>query len=251
MTAPGPSLRRFLRAFASLACLFAVPTIGSYAEGAQAVNWQGPVQGNNATVIPGVVRAPFGAFELRWMVEPAGKARLAYLDPAGSAELPLMEKSILILNNRDGTTALFQEWFPLLNDKKPSRLNEIAVVSTSSLFSVVAGSESPPAFSLGGSTRSIRWGQPSTVDGVKYRKGLAKAATGTIALAWRTASSGGAELYLMSDSRADAGKGDATRLYLWIHDEAQTAELLRVEPWRVNVLRPVITVPLKSLLSGL
>jgi hypothetical protein len=197
------------------------------------------------------VRAPFGAFELRWMVEPMGKARLAYLDPAGSAELPLMEKGILILNSRDGTTALLQEWFPLLNDKKPPRLNEIAVVSTSSLFSVVTGSESPPAFSIDGSTRSIRWGEPSTVDGVKYRKGLAKAAAGTIALAWRTASSGGSELYLMSDFRADAGKGDATRLYLWIHDEARTAILLRVESWRVDVLRPVITVSMKSLLSGL
>lgn len=247
----GSSMRRFLRASVSLALYLAVPSIGGYADTAQAINWQSPRQENGISVITGTVQAPFGAFELRWAREPNGAARLISLQPGGSAEAPLMEKSVFILNDRDGDTTLLEEWFPLLNQKGPARLNKIAVVDTASLFSVVAGSDSPPAFAIDGTVRSVRWGARSIADGVAYRKGLVKAGSKTIGIAWRIAPEEAPELSLLEDSRISAPKGVGTRLFLWIDSSAQNAVLLQAEPWRIPVLKPVVVVSSESLLSGL
>ena len=100
------------------------------------------------TALPGWVRADFGRFEFRWLIAPDGNARLATLEPAGSGEIPPMEKELWPLVLDGGATALFQEWFPLLNVKAPTILRLIVVVSTKELFSVLPGTKVPPAVRL-------------------------------------------------------------------------------------------------------
>jgi len=146
------------------------------------ISWKQPVKEKDETVIQGFIKSGFGNFEFMWVINPDGMSKLVTRKFSGSAELPLKEKKILPLVLPDGNTILFQEWPPLLNEKKPYSIRAITRVSTSDLFSVISGVKLPPSCIISKIPEHIKWGKVFNKNGRKYLFGSIEASSGHVNL---------------------------------------------------------------------
>jgi len=180
--------------------------------------WQPQKKMKDKTVIPGSSKADFGKFEFRWIINPDGKARLVTMEPAGSAELPLIEKRIMPLVLPDGSTLLFQDWLPLLNEKKTSSIRLITRVSTSELFSVFPVVKVPPSSAIGKTVNQVLWGIVCVKNDVKYLPGSTKVPSGSLNILWKKRGAGIPEL--VTEESPGAGELPAVerKLLIWIDE---------------------------------
>jgi hypothetical protein len=147
--------------------------------------WQAPYNERGATVIPGSLEASFGRFEFRWVIDAEQKVKLINLEPAGSAEVPMREKKILFLLANDGTTRMFQEWFPLTGGQEPYAIRSIAVVSTKDLFSPVSD-KVPPIAPPPAEVKPINWENPYQRNNAQYIQASLHLSFGAFNIYWRS-----------------------------------------------------------------
>jgi hypothetical protein len=192
------------------------------------VTWEQPFSEPGRTVLPGWVRADFGRFEFRWKIGPEAKARLTTLEPAGSGELPPLEKELWPLVLDGGSTALFLEWLPLLGVKAPTTLRLVVVVPTGELFSVLPGTELPPAAGLRGKPATLRWAEAVGENAVRYVQATCTGGSGRLELYWRREAGRPPALAGRAAEAASAGE---IRLVPWMDEASGLAVLFRqVQP---------------------
>lgn len=186
------------------------------------ITWQNSFRENGVTVIPGSVQTNFGRFELRWVIGAGGRARLATLESPGVGEMPPVEKKIFIFPRDNGTTLLFQEWFPLLNEKRPSTLKMITSVPTGQLFSVLPGEMRPPVAAIGMTTQPIQWGKKYQRYGSQYLPGKLKTSFGWREIFWKKKTGRIPELITLETPSAGARPPLESRLYPWLDETGDT-----------------------------
>lgn len=216
-----------------------------------AIAWQPARVEKGATELPGTVPADFGTFELRWVIGPQVNARLVTREPAGSAELPLMEKELWPLVLEGGVTAVFQEWFPLLNANEPTTARLIVVVKTADLFSVLADGRTPPEERLARGLAAIRWAGVSEAASARRVRGT----TGEFELSWERMARRAPELVGRRLSTIGQGGLPELRLIPWMDASVGNAMILMKVPapeagGAAAHLAPLVTVNTEELLRG-
>jgi len=182
------------------------------------ISWQQPVKVKDETVIQGFVKSGFGNFEFMWVINPEGMSKLVTRKFSGSAELPLKEKKILPLVLPDGSTILFQEWPPLLNEKRPYSMRVIATVPTSELFSVLPGVKLPPSCIISKIPEQIKWDKVFDKNGIKYLQGNTKGSSGPVNLLFEKKGSGNPELVLVESQGNGELSSKESKLLPWMDE---------------------------------
>ncbi|HEX2952706.1 MAG TPA: hypothetical protein VHR47_01830 [Bacillota bacterium] len=215
--------------------------------------WQKPVQKADMTVINGSTQADFGSFQIYWALAPKKAARLMTLESSGSGELPPRPKPVLLWVRSDGTTLLFKEWLPLLNEIGPTSLRSITCVSTKTLFSVIPDDQSPAVSPLSKKTASIRWKKFIQKDGAKYLPGSLKTTAGRFDLSWKKVSGHMPEFIAITASSNGGPESDESALYLWMDPNQNLAAIFQdkiLDPSGVAFLQPIAVVSRSKLLAA-
>jgi hypothetical protein len=222
---------------------------------AKAIAWEPVRQEKETTEISGSVRADFGTFELWWVIEKQGSARLVTREPSGSAELPLMEKQLWPLVFEGGLTAIFQEWYPLVNVKAPTTVRLIVTVPSKELFSAFSDGLVPPEERLPKKLLALRWDGATDDDGVRRVRGVIWENTKGFALLWERRV--GRQPALVGEAASRTGKGEplASRLIPWVDEHAGNTMILEAVAspeggGTLPHLIPLFVVNTKDLMRG-
>lgn len=212
---------------------------------------QKPVKKEQKIIYSGSVKAGFGTFNYRWIVKPDGTTELTTLESAGSGDLPAKEKKLFIRINKDGTTKIYQEWFPLLNEKKPLALKYIVDVKTTELFSAFSNMKLPndPSGSLSQKVQSIKWNKIFIKNNIKYLPGNINNITDYINIAWKKNNNHSPELI------AFVKDGTNLKIYILINDLNNTSKLFmekyfKSDHGRIPYLSYIATVSNNDLMKG-
>lgn len=218
-----------------------------------AITWENSYQKDGSTVIPGSVMTDSGRVTLRWILLPNRTTRLVSVVTPGAGERPPVETPLYLLLRQDGTTAVFQEWFPLVNTFAPPELRAIAVVKTEELFAVT-GVNSPPVHQMGARTAKITWDGTVTKNEVQYVGGAVQTEFGQINIYWKV--DGMPQLITLDAPGAGEMPPQEAKLYLW-HDKTNAVTMiLQVRAPLLNqggpsYLWPLVTVSTDDLMDGL
>lgn len=192
--------------------------IKSADDGGMKISWNEPIKDKDKTIIHGYARTDSGLFEFMWIIKSEKESKLVAMKAPGSAELPLKEKKVMPMVLSDGVTLLFQEWPPLLNEKKPLRIRLIASVSTAELFSVLPDKIIPQSCIVPKAPEQIKWGTVFNKKGIKYIQGTTRASFGSLNLLWKKDGAKNPELIV--EERPGAGELPAVerKLLPWIDE---------------------------------
>jgi hypothetical protein len=216
---------------------------------------QKPVKNKQTTIYSGSAKASFGTFNYRWIIDPKGTTQLSTLESSGSGELPAREKKIFIQIRNHGTTKLYQEWFPLLNEKKPVTLKHIVDVQTAELFSAFTDVKLPnePVESASDQkNQSIIWGKTYKQNNIQYLPASIATSSGKLNIFLEKKANKTPELFAVENSQR--GK-TSSKLYLWINESNNTTVLflekqLQSKNGNIPYLSHAATVKTDELIAG-
>lgn len=180
------------------------------------ISWEQAVHQDNYEIISGSLTASFGRFNFNWKLDGQGNALLVFKEATGSAVLPAMEKSIHSFVLSDGTTVLFQKREPLLNSPDPAMLQPLAVVPTSSLFSVFPSASLPPESVIDAELLSIKWHGRFNKNGYTWLPGTVHTSIGSVNFFWKQKSNEVPELVIFQNGGGAELPPIESNLYLWL-----------------------------------
>lgn len=222
---------------------------------AKTVSWQTPIQKEGVLVIPGSIQADFGSFDLQWHISNHHYPKLITFTPSGSSALPSWEKPILIWPRQNGTTHLFMQRIPLLNEEKPYTLQRITTVPTEELFSVIPERQLPP-FSLKNlKTTPLHWGKMYMKNNAQYLPGTLAIPSSPFSIAWRKKPRHTAELVALQTPEAGETDGVDVHLYLWMDPKKDLTLIFQeryplLHPNSTTYLWPIAVVSQSKLMNG-
>ncbi|MFH0976703.1 MAG: hypothetical protein V1874_13045 [Spirochaetota bacterium] len=205
--------------------------------------------------LTGSIKTSFGTFNYKWNIDTKGIAHLTSLESAGSGELPAKEKKIFIKFINDRTTELYQEWFPLLNEKKPVTLKYTAEVPSSKLFSAFPDVNLQTESIESNSDQIIQpvsWGKIYQHNNTLYLPSNIKTSTGMLNIAWEKKTNKFPELIAF-----DKNKKEKNTLKIFIlNNEKNNTSMLFIEKMlqskngTIPYLSYLITVKTDELITG-
>jgi hypothetical protein len=216
------------------------------------VIWQKPIKKNQTTIYSGSVKASFGTFNFNWNVNTNSKTELTTLESSGSSELSPKEKKIFIIIHGNNITKLYQEWYPLLNEKKPITLKYIVDVETNELFSAfpdIKLPNEPSDSSQNKNVQPIRWSKIYTQDNVHYLSGIITGLYGKASVVWEKKFNKSPELIAFNKDRTKS------KLYILINENNNTSELFMEKNFNltqgtISYLSYFIKVKTDDLMAG-
>jgi hypothetical protein len=225
-------------------------------ENANKITWEKPRKEKESASFSGSAKASFGTFNFKWNVDPKGTTQLTTLESSGSGELPPKEKKIFLQIRDNGTTRLYQEWYPLVNVKKPVILKYIVDVPTVELFSLLPEVKLPAGIVESASDQKIqpiKWGKTFKQNNIQYLPCNALL-SGKLNIFWEKKANQFPELIAVENYKQGM-MTPKSKLYLLIDDSNNTTILLLEKQFQssqgnIPYLFPVTTVKTDELISG-
>lgn len=112
-----------------------LPPVAKLDKTPQTIAWERSYVKGDTMYLPGSLRASFGRLNIYWRKRSAGIPELITVESSGSGELPPREVRLYIwADEKDGSSTIFQERQPLLNQGITSYLWPLATVRTDELM---------------------------------------------------------------------------------------------------------------------
>jgi hypothetical protein len=195
------------------------------------VTWQKQIKEKQETIYSGSAKTSFGTFNFKWNVNLKGSTELTTLVSSGSGELQPKEKKIFIQIRNNGTTKLFQEWFPLFNEKKPITLKYISDIPSAELFSAFKDVKLPNEsvdWASDQKTQSIQWGKNYIQNHIQYLPGSVTASFGKLNIAWEKKANQSPVLVALEKNQINL------KLYILMNEKNNSSELFLEKQFNSN-----------------